>query len=299
MEPRQGTTRARHAALRLIAIVSFLLTMLTAAPAAAKGDDDAYLALGDSVAFGTNPLLDPHNAANFIGYPSDVAAALELRLTNAACPGEASGGFISLTGVDNVCRPYRAAFPLHVAYSTSQLDFAVAFLRDHRHTRLVSITIGANDLFVLQKRCTAAHPGDPTAIQQCIGAGLPTVLNALGANLATIYGRIRTEGHYDREIVALTYYSTNYGDAGGVAIIGAANAAIARVTRQFDGTVADGFGAFQPVAAQFGGDSCAAGLLIRLSPTTCDIHPSTTGRKLLARAILHALDEDDHGEHDD
>ena len=47
---------------------------------------------------------------------------------NASCPGEATGGFISPTGLDNVCRPYRTTFPLHVAYTGTQLAFAVVLL---------------------------------------------------------------------------------------------------------------------------------------------------------------------------
>lgn len=294
-----GMINARYGTLRFVATVTLLLTLLTATPAAARADGSAYLALGDSVAFGYNPLVDPHDAAHFIGYPSVVATALDLRLTNAACPGETSAGFIALTGVDNSCRPYRAAFPLHVAYTTAQLDFAVAFLRGHPHTELVSIDIGANDLFVLQKGCTAAHPGDAAAIQQCITAGLPAVLDTLAADLATIYGRIRNEGHYRGDLVALTYYVTDYRDPAAVATISAANRVIARVTTQYDGVIADGFGAFQRVAGRASGDSCAAGLLIRLSPSTCDIHPSPSGRKVLAGAILRTLGQDDTGGNND
>jgi hypothetical protein len=74
-------------------------------PTGDTGREQDYLALGDSVAFGYSPLVDPHNADNFVGYPTPVAAALDETLTNPSCPGEASGGFISLTGVDNVCQP--------------------------------------------------------------------------------------------------------------------------------------------------------------------------------------------------
>jgi hypothetical protein len=35
----------------------------------------------------------------------------------------------------------------------------------------------------------------------------------------------------------------------------------------------------------FGGDPCAAGLLIKLPDGTCNIHPSPAGHLLLARAI--------------
>lgn len=279
--------------LRLLPTVVFCAVLIgsTASPAAARDreDDAIYLALGDSVAFGFNPLLDPHNAANFVGYPEALAKRLDLNVTNASCPGEASGGFISLTGVDNVCRPYRAAFPLHVSYSTSQLDFAVAFLRQHPRTRLVTLNIGANDLFVLQKQCA----GNTT----CIAAGFPTLLNTLSANLDTIYGRLRRDAHYRHQIVGLTYYVTNFNDPVGVPLIQAINATVAEETRDAHGQVADGFDAFKAIAAKSNGDSCAAGLLIVTSqnPLTCDIHPSPLGRDVLAGAIakvVHDRDDD-------
>ena len=66
-----------------------------------------YLALGDSVAFGFDPLVrDFSEAENFIGYPEALAALLDVEVANASCPGEASGGFISLTSpLDTGCRP--------------------------------------------------------------------------------------------------------------------------------------------------------------------------------------------------
>jgi lysophospholipase L1-like esterase len=272
-----------------------LLVLVSVAPAAANAsdrdrEDDVYLALGDSVAFGFNPLLDPRNANNFVGYPEALARRLDLDLTNASCPGEASGGFISLTGVDNVCRPYRfgipgvlPALPLHVAYSTSQLDFAVAFLRAHPHTRLVTLNLGANDLFVLQKQCAG--------VTSCVVNGLPGLLATLSANLTTIYGRLRGEAHYHHALVGLTYYALNYSDQAGVTTIQSINNAVATTTIAAHGRVADGFGAFKAVADSAAGSSCAAGLLIQLSanPLTCDIHPSPRGRDLLANAIATVL----------
>jgi lysophospholipase L1-like esterase len=297
--------------MRWVRIAATLVTCAVvvgvgAVPAAAASDqgrdrdfDARYLALGDSVPFGFNPLVDPHNPANFVGYPEALAARLDLNVTNASCPGEASGGFISLTGTDNVCRPFRfgvpgvPGFPLHVAYSTSQLDFAVAFLRAHPGTRLVTLTIGANDLFVLEKQC-AGQPS-PTG---CLIAGLPTLLSTLRANLGTIYGRLRGEAHYRHRIVALTYYVTNFNDPVGVPVIQSLNATVAAATLAARGQVADGFDAFKDVARFSGGDSCKAGLLIvtNPSPLTCDIHPSPRGRDLLAGAIVDVLR---HGDRDD
>jgi hypothetical protein len=109
-------------------------------PAAAQQPNDEgegiQLALGDSVAFGYSPLIvkagQAGNPENFVGYPEVAASILELNDVNASCPGEATGGFISSTGTDNGCRPYRTNFPLHVAYQGTQLDFALNFLATHR-----------------------------------------------------------------------------------------------------------------------------------------------------------------------
>lgn len=273
---------------RIFLSIAILLALLVlpggaiATPSFAA-DGDEYLALGDSVAFGENPLVsaaDRANAANFVGYPEVVARTLGLRLTNAACSGEASGGFISPTGTDNVCRPYRARFPLKADYKSSQLDFAVEFLRTHPNTRLVTITIGANDLFVLQKSCGGSV--------DCITRELPGLLNTLADNLNTIYTRLRLDAQYTGHLIALTYYLTNYNDPTAVAVFEALNLRVAEVTGGNGGAVAEGFIAFQDASAGAQGNACAAGLLIRLprAELACDIHPSPAGRDLLALTVV-------------
>src|SRR5450759_100144 len=127
--------------LALLALVTGVAVTGVAPPAtaeAASSRPQEYLALGDSLAFGFSPLVDPASAANFIGYPDTVAAALNEHLTNAACPGETSSHLISLTGSDYGCGPWRANFPLHVTYSTTQLAFAEEFLKSHPKTLVVS-----------------------------------------------------------------------------------------------------------------------------------------------------------------
>jgi hypothetical protein len=47
--------------------------------------------------------------------------------------------------------------------------------------------------------------------------------------------------------------------------------------------------AFEGPSAAFGGDPCAAGLLIKLPDGTCNIHPSPAGHLLLAQAIEAAV----------
>lgn len=266
---------------RVAVLLVSLALAFSSVPASATEVHD-YLALGDSVAFGYSPLVvaglagDPRN---FVGYPEALARTLPLALTNASCPGEASGGFISLTGADNGCRTYRAVFPLHTAYTTSQLDFAIAYLRAHPETKLITIDLGANDLFLLQRACGGSFA--------CIRAGLPALLATLGANLTTIYARLRDEGGFHGRLVGLSYYALDYHDPTQLALIGALNATVAAVTTaQPAGFVADGFGAFG-AAAGSSGSPCVAGLLIRLStaPLVCDIHPSPAGRDLLARTI--------------
>jgi lysophospholipase L1-like esterase len=257
---------------------------LTAIPASATSEGHGYLALGDSVPFGFNPLVDPTDVNNFTGYPEIVAQRLNIEGVNATCPGEASGGFLSLTGTDNVCRPYRFLLnlPLHVTYDTSQIDFALAYLRANPRTRLVTLTLGANDAFRFQKDCAAG----PT-VGTC-PLGLGRVLATLQANLHTILGDIRSTG-YTGLIVAVTYYSLSYSDPASVAGALALNAQMIAAAQADGALVASGFDAFAPVAATAGGDSCAAGLLIRLTSTTCDVHPTPLGRDLLATAVMNAI----------
>src|SRR5215470_9602627 len=168
----------RHTRMRwlivAVALVATLATTLLAGPAlrsalAVSNPSPPYLALGDSVAFGYSPLVDPSDPHNFSGYPTPAARTLGENLTNASCPGETSSHFIDLAGSDNGCGAFRANSPLHVAYSGTQLAFADSFLTSHPTTQLVSINIGANDLFVLQRTCL----GDIT----CIKNGLPVMLN--------------------------------------------------------------------------------------------------------------------------
>jgi lysophospholipase L1-like esterase len=254
-----------------------------AAPPARAGTN--YLALGDSVPFGyrelaTTPTPDYRDATSFVGFPEDVAGDLHLRLANAACPGETSTSLITGTAPSNGCEGipgspgYRDAFPLHVAYSGSQLDFAVDYLRAHRRTRLVTLMVGANDGFLCQRN-TPDH---------CV-AELPAVLQTVAANVATILGRIRYEAHYVGQVVLVNYYSLDYGDPTQNALSAGLNQVLDAAAAPFHVAIADGFGAFQAVAAQAGGDTCAAGLLTVLTTGGCGIHPSATGQDVLADAV--------------
>jgi len=269
--------------VRLLAILSAVtLFALAAVPASAASEGHDYLALGDSVPFGFSPLLNTNDASNFVGYPEIVAQGLDIKDVNATCPGEATGGFLSLTGTDNVCRPYRATSPLHVQYNTSQMAFALRYLNGHRDTRLVTLTIGANDLFRWQKDC---------AVDSTFGTcplGLSGVFATMQANLTTIFSNIRATG-YTGLIVAVTYYALNYKDQVGVFLTLAGQSITAAAGSPFGVKIASGFNAWAPAAALANGDSCAACLLIRLSATKCDVHPTQPGRDLHAAAVLNTV----------
>jgi lysophospholipase L1-like esterase len=277
----------------LVVLAALALSLVTSVPAFAEEDESShYLALGDSVAFGYTPraVTPPANylnAANFVGYPEMVARELELKDLNASCPGEATGGFISkLSSNDNGCLTgYRLAYPLHVAYTSSQLDFAVAFLHRHRHsTKLVTINLGANDVFHLGTIC-----GGTT--NACFATKLPGVIAAMQANLVHIFAALRATG-YEGKMVALTYYALVY-DAAGVQGAAVLNQPMINAAQPFNVRIASGFDAFKPFALAHGGSSCAAGLIIALGGGVCDVHPTPFGHAVLAAAVVHALGEDD------
>jgi lysophospholipase L1-like esterase len=265
---------------RLFALLSAVaLVVIAALPASAASEGHSYLALGDSVPFGFNPLVDPTNVSNFTGYPEIVAQRLNIEDVNATCPGEATGGFLSLSGTDNVCRPYRFffKFPLHVAYSGTQMAFATAYLRSHPNTRLVTLTLGANDIFRFQKDCAAG-----ATVGTC-PLGIAGVLGVMFHNLNTIFAGIRATG-YTGLIVAVTYYSLDYSDTSGAIAL---NTPMVAAASGNGALVASGLDAWASTAA--GGSSCPAGLLISLGGGTCDVHPTPLGRDLLAGAVIKAI----------
>jgi GDSL-like Lipase/Acylhydrolase family len=172
---------------------------------------------------------------------------------------------------------YRTLYPLHVPYQGTQMQYALSYLAVHRHTQLVTINIGGNDWFLCQE----------TTPDQCTGADFQRMLANIAQNLTAIYAQIRDVAHYDGPLVALTSYSIRYKNppGPGEVAIGLIDNVTAQVTGNFGGKVADGFAAFEAGSAGFGGEACAAGLLIKLPDGTCDLHPSPAGHLLLAQAI--------------
>jgi lysophospholipase L1-like esterase len=263
----------------------------SATPVTGPAAHGTYLALGDSVAFGyvppqAVPAPNYSDPRSFVGYPEDVARALHIPVSNASCPGETTASFFVPGAPSNGCENspgssigYRTEYPLHVQYRGTQMQYALRYLAVHRDTRLVTIDIGANDVFLCEETTTDGCTST---------AELAAVLQEIAANLTAIYTQIRDVAHYHGLLVALTYYSLSYAP-GQVAGTEALDSVIASVTEKFGGKVADGFAAFEGPSAAFGGSACAAGLLIKLPDGTCNIHPSPAGHLLLAQAIEDVL----------
>jgi lysophospholipase L1-like esterase len=291
------TATRRFVVLAVAVVVAALVAAVGAGTASAdpvNGSDanGTYLALGDSVAFGYVPAaavpapnyLDAHS---FVGYPEYLAQQLDERVSNASCPGETTASLLDAGAQSNGCENslgspvgYSTLYPLHVQYQGSQIDYALHYLAAHKHTRLITIDIGANDAFLCQAT-TADHCTSP--------AELAGVANEIAANLGTIFHDLRVVAGYQGPIVALTYYSLSYSDPVQIAGAQFLNSVIAAVTTAHGGIVANGFAAFQVPSLPFGGDPCAAGLLIRLPNGTCNIHPSPAGHRVLAQAIAEAI----------
>ncbi|HEY3605740.1 MAG TPA: GDSL-type esterase/lipase family protein [Sporichthyaceae bacterium] len=235
-----------------------------------------YLALGDSITFGYDPTADHTRAANSVGYPGEVASALSHTLVNASCPGETSASFLASGADDQGCHAFRAAAPLHAHYTGTQLDFATDYLRTHPGTDLVSLGIGINDLYRCNRVSTDRCAGELTATLETYRFDLSTIVRALRAV-------------YAGPLVLVDYYSPNYQDFRMTDAVGRLNAIVAEVARTNQSAVAhtdDVFAGPNPTNAR---DICAAGLLIKLTHR-CDIHPSPSGRTLLAAAVTRAAE---------
>jgi lysophospholipase L1-like esterase len=276
----------------LLAVAAIGAAGASADPVTGSDANGTYLALGDSVAFGYVPAAavpapNYFDAHSFVGYPELLAQQLNERVSNASCPGETTASMLVAGAQSNGCENslgspvgYSTLYPLHVQYQGTQMEYALRYLAAHKHTQLVTIDIGANDAFLCQA----------TTLDHCSSfAELVGVANEIAANLGAIYHELRVDAGYTGTIVALSYYSLSYSDAAQVAGAQFLNSVIAGVTTAFGGLVADGFGAFAAPSAAFGGDPCAAGLLIRLPGGTCNIHPSAAGHRLLAAAIANAI----------
>jgi lysophospholipase L1-like esterase len=290
-------SRSAHKKLLRPAIAT--ITLVLAAPLFAGNDKNYnYLALGDSVAYGLDitklTQVPPPVSTDFIGYPEAVAEyehwLKSKKEVNAACPGETSGSFINAALPDYGCNsmgpdgepPFKQTPLLHTNYTGSQLGFALDQLSSNKHISLVTLGIGSNDVFLLLRQCaTDPHP------DVCVNSGIGGVLQTYVRNLTEILTAIRRV--YSGTLILVTYYSPYPLNSPLTPLAVLVNQNMIAVGSQFNARIADGFTPFQLASALYGFDPCAAGLLVRINSTTCDIHPSPAGRNLLAAAVELAL----------
>jgi lysophospholipase L1-like esterase len=191
----------------------WLITVLAGAllvaigPAAMAHDDDrtehpaAYLALGDSVAAGTQqPAPFTSN-----GYTDHLYEHLRQKyefdtFVNLACPGDDTIEMISGTGggspFGSLCYGPFAQLP---PGGTSQLDAAVAYLTTNPgEVGLITIAIGANDLLA----CDTSAP--PDELNACVAAQL----GQIGSNLPVIIGTLQAAAP-GVPILGMNYYNPN------------------------------------------------------------------------------------------
>jgi hypothetical protein len=208
-----------------------------------------------------------------------------LNPANASCPGETTSSFISSTAADNGCHLYRSLFPLHTEYTSvrsTQLTYATSFLQHHSDTQLVTISLGADDLLLLEQQCNY----DPA----CIEAGAPQVFATAEANMQTILAGLRATG-FTGTLAIVNYYSLDYSNQFETDLTLGLNQAISAPAPAYGAVIADVFSAFQAAVSNSfaAGNTCVAGLLNasnpQTSPPSCDVHPSQSGHKLIARVI--------------
>jgi lysophospholipase L1-like esterase len=238
--------------------------------------------LGDSYPYGSDGSgLLPNNDNYWVGYPNYLSAILDRPLVNGGCPGETTTSFLTGNPLDGGprCPEAKSAGLLHVDYTGSQMAFAEDYLTAHDRTVLVTLQLGGIDFQNFVRQC-----GNNIA---CITSGFPTFKAGVAANLDTILSRIRDAG-YAGQLVVVEYPATKYSSP--TALLQAQiYQTMLPVTLLHDAGMAPVFQRFRIEAQPFGGDSCAAGLLITNADGTCNVHPTQAGHQLIASIIAEML----------
>ncbi len=232
--------RRRCYAVVIAVLVAALMPATATADTVPEPGGGTYLALGDSVAAGTQqplPFTD--------GYTDKLYKHLRDAygfdtFVNLACPGddtvEMRFGIGGASQFGSLC--YGPFAPLPPG-GTSQLDAAVDYLISHPgEVELITIAIGANDILA----CNPADP--PEVLEACLAAQL----GQIGANLPVIIGTLQAVAP-GVPIVAMNYYNPNLA----FWITGPAGQALAlqslALTGVFNGTLEAVYGALAvPVA---------------------------------------------------
>ena len=269
--------------VRLLALLSVAaLFILAAGPASASTvlfdpPKSFYLALGDSLAFGYqqfkfNADYPTENPADFrTGYVEDFSAMLRnvkpgINTVNFGCPGESTLSFIK-----GPCYYASFGFRPHNAYSGSQLQAALDFLRDHPgQVSPITIDLGAADV----TGCGADR--------DCIAAAI----SRAGQNMAAILTALRAEAP-SAEIIVMKYYNPfAVTDPTSDTLLQALNASLAVDAAAVRAAVADAFTPFNLSSTE---PATLCTLTLICTPLQ-DEHASDSGYLVIAKQFWLASD---------
>jgi len=249
-----------------------------------------YLALGDSLAFGYqqakfNSLLPTPDPAKFnTGYVDYFAAQLakirkRVVTTNLGCPGETTDSFLGKTP----CL-YHTAFPLHVNYSGSQMDAALAYLTGNPHPGPITLDIGANDLLGSIAKCNA-DPSPFADLFSCIIGTAPATFAHVTQNVSTILDKLRAASPTTKIIVSGVYnpLEVTYGAASDQ-LARTLNGQLAAVAAAHKARYANPLVVFNPSTNEEA-TLCA---LTNICTPLKDIHPTDAGYQQLGNLLWTA-----------
>lgn len=269
-----------------------------------------YLALGASKSVGVQPAVGhPHGEPTDRGYTNDVQAAErarwpDLRLVELGCPG--------VTTVGMAFGPSNCSYP-----EGTQLATAAAFLRRRRgRVRLLTIDAGFNDVVhCLHHR--SAHAACLAYALDRLQAVLPPMLARLkaaaGPGVTMIglqqedpFAALARHGEPPaaQRFAARTVAVFEDLDARLDSIYSAAHVRVAHVASAFGLDTRSSGGAGTPADRQAGSAGRDAGPLDRVvvdracaytwmcapAPLGPNLHPNTRGYRVIARAVIAALD---------
>ncbi len=168
------------------------------AASAGEAPTTYYLALGDSLSVGYQPIgtSPPHSGVETnTGYVDDLYNQLKkkdknLQLMKLGCSGETTTSMLHGHTRETLgaCANYQN--------DHSQVDAAVAFLEAHRgHVKYVTNDIGANDV----EKCASAAGIDVACAVQGIGT--------IATNLPQILGRLKAAGGPEPIYIGMNYYN--------------------------------------------------------------------------------------------
>ena len=252
-------------------IVALMVVLITSAFASglalADGDDEAYVALGDSVAVGVGA-SDPATTGYVpIFHEFLLAEEDDLALVNLGHAGDTSSELIAHG---------------HLAAALAEIE--------EGDVEVVTLSIGGNDVRAV--------------IPVCSGGLTPACVSATGTTFATFSGNfdfilseLRAAVDEDAPIIVMTYYNALVhpgcplnplallGDIaleGGGPLLGGLNDLIRSIAASHGAAVADTFGLLGPAELQ---PDC--------------IHPNDAGYEAIADEFNNAVDGEDEDEDDD